>query len=181
MAKQWFVIHTYSGYENKVKEMLEERVQAYKFQDAFGDILVPAEDVEEIIKGLKGEKKVKTSSRKFFPGYLLVQMDLNNETWHLVRNTPKVTGFIGGKNKPSAIPDEAVDEIILKIREGRLRPKPKVSFEKGDSVTIVEGPFSNFNGTVEEVKPEKARLKVLVSIFGRPTPIELEFSQVKKN
>jgi transcriptional antiterminator NusG len=108
-------------------------------------------------------------------------MEWSDETWHLVRNTPKVTGFIGGKNKPSSIPDEAVNEIILKIQEGRLRPKPKVSFEKGDSVVIVEGPFSNFNGTVEEVKPEKARLKVLVSIFGRPTPIELEFSQVKKN
>jgi transcriptional antiterminator NusG len=181
MAKQWYVVHTYSGYENKVKELLEERVKAYKFEEVFGDILVPAEDVEEIIKGLKGEKKVKTSSRKFFPGYLLVQMDLNNETWHLVRNTPKVTGFIGGKNKPIAIPDESVNDIIQKIKEGKLRPKPKVSFEKGDSVLIVEGPFSNFNGTVEEVKPEKARLKVLVSIFGRPTPIELEFAQVKKN
>jgi transcription termination/antitermination protein NusG len=183
MAKQWFVVHTYSGYENKVKELLEERVKAYTFEEAFGDILVPAEDVEEIIKikGLKGEKKVKTSSRKFFPGYLLVQMDLNNETWHLVRNTPKVTGFIGGKNKPIPIPDEAVNDIIQKIKEGKLRPKPKVSFEKGDSVLIVEGPFANFNGTVEDVKPEKARLKVLVSIFGRPTPIELEFAQVKKN
>lgn len=181
MTKQWYVVHTYSGYENKVKELLEERVKAYKFEEVFGDILVPAEDVEEIIKGLKGEKKVKTSSRKFFPGYLLVQMDLNNETWHLVRNTPKVTGFIGGKNKPIAIPDESVNDIIQKIKEGKLRPKPKVSFEKGDSVLIVEGPFSNFNGTVDEVKPEKARLKVLVSIFGRPTPIELEFAQVKKN
>lgn len=186
MAKQWYVVHTYSGYENKVKELLEERVKAYTFEEAFGDILVPAEDVEEIIKikgtkGIKGEKKVKTSSRKFFPGYLLVQMDLNNETWHLVRNTPKVTGFIGGKNKPIAIPDEAVNDIIQKIKEGKLRPKPKVSFEKGDSVLIVEGPFANFNGTVEDVKPEKARLKVLVSIFGRPTPIELEFAQVKKN
>jgi transcriptional antiterminator NusG len=181
MAKQWFVVHTYSGYENKVKELLDERVKAYKYEEAFGDILVPAEDVEEIIKGMKGEKKVKTSSRKFFPGYLLVQMELNNETWHLVRNTPKVTGFIGAKNKPSAIPDETVNDIIQKIKEGKLRPKPKVSFEKGDSVLIVEGPFSNFNGTVEDVKPEKARLKVLVSIFGRPTPIELEFVQVKKN
>jgi len=181
MAKQWFVVHTYSGYENKVKELLDERVKAYKCEDVFGDILVPAEDVEEIIKGMKGEKKVKTSSRKFFPGYLLVQMELNNETWHLVRNTPKVTGFIGGKNKPSAIPDETVNDIIQKIKDGKLRPKPKITFEKGDSVLIVEGPFSNFNGTVDEVKPEKARLKVLVSIFGRPTPIELEFAQVKKN
>jgi transcriptional antiterminator NusG len=181
MAKQWFVVHTYSGYENKVKEMLEERIKAYNVDDSFGDILVPAEDVEEIIKGLKGEKKVKTTSRKFFPGYLLVQMEFNNETWHLVRNTPKVTGFIGGKNRPISIPDDTINDIVQKIKDGKLRPKPKITFEKGDSINIIEGPFANFNGTVEEVKPEKARLKVLVSIFGRPTPIELEFSQVKKN
>ncbi len=128
MTKQWFVVHTYSGYENKVKEMLEERIKALKFEESFGDILVPAEDVEEIIKGLKGEKKVKTTSRKFFPGYLLVQMVLNNETWQLVRNTPKVTGFIGGKNKPSAIPDETIDDIVQKIKDGKLRPKPKITF-----------------------------------------------------
>ncbi len=180
MAKKWYVVHTYSGYENKVKEMLEERIKAYKMQDRFGDILIPTEDVEEIIRGKKGDKQVRKTTRKFFPGYLLVQVDMTNETWHLVRNTPRVTGFIGGKTKPIPIPDGGIDDLIGKIEEGTLRPKLKMDFEKGDEVVIVEGPFSNFNGVVDEVRPEKARLKVLVSIFGRQTPIELEFSQVKK-
>ena len=180
MAKKWYVVHTYSGYENKVKEMLEERIAAYRMQDLFGEVLIPSEEVEEIIRGKKGEKQVKKTSRKFFPGYLLVQVEMNNETWHLVRNTPRVTGFIGGKTNPIPIPDDGIDELIDKIKDGKLRPTVKMHFEKGDEVVIVEGPFSNFNGTVEEVKPEKARLKVLVSIFGRQTPIELEFSQVKK-
>jgi len=180
MPKQWYVVHTYSGYENKVKDMLEERIKAYAMQDLFDDILIPTEDVEEIVKSKKGEKQVKKASRKFFPGYLLVHMDMNNETWHLVRNTPRVTGFIGGKTKPVPIPDDGIDDLVGKIKEGKMRPKVKMNFEKGDEVVIVEGPFSNFNGTVEEVKPEKARLKVLVSIFGRQTPIELEYLQVKK-
>jgi transcriptional antiterminator NusG len=180
MTKKWYVVHTYSSYENKVKEMLEERIKAYKMEDYFGEILIPTEDVEEILRGNKGEKKLKKSSRKFFPGYLLIQMDMDNDAWHLVRNTPRVTGFIGGKTKPTAIPDGGIDELILKIREGKLRPKIKMVFEKGDNVAIVEGPFANFNGVVEEVRSEKARLKVLVSIFGRQTPIEIEYSQVKK-
>jgi len=180
MPKQWYVVHTYSGYENKVKDMLEERIKAYAMQDMFDDILIPTEDVEEIVKTRKGEKQVKKATRKFFPGYLLVHMDMNNETWHLVRNTPRVTGFIGGKTKPVPIPDGGIDDLVEKIKEGKMRPKVKMNFEKGDEVVIVEGPFSNFNGTVEEVKPEKARLKVLVSIFGRQTPIELEYLQVKK-
>lgn len=180
MAKKWYVVHTYSGYENKVKEMLEERIKAYKMEDLFGDILIPTEDIEEIIRGKKGDKQVKKSTRKFFPGYLLLQVDMNNETWHLVRNTPRVTGFIGGKTKPIPIPDDGVDELISKIKDGKLRPKMLMNFDKGDDVVIVEGPFSNFNGVVEEAKPEKMRLKVLVSIFGRQTPIELEYSQVKK-
>lgn len=180
MAKKWYVVHTYSGYENKVKEMLEERIKAYKMEDAFGEILIPTEDVEEIFRSKKGEKQVKKTTRKFFPGYLLVQVDMNNETWHLVRNTPRVTGFIGGKTKPIPIPDEGVEELLEKIREGKLRPKMLASFDKGDEVVIVEGPFANFHGVVEEAKPEKLRLKVLVSIFGRQTPIELEYSQVKK-
>jgi len=180
MAKKWYVVHTYSGYENKVKEMLEERIKAYKMEELFGDILIPTEDIEEIIRSKKGDKKVKKTSRKFFPGYLLVNVDMNNETWHLVRNTPRVTGFIGGKTKPIPIPDEGVDDLIVKIKDGKLRPKMLMNFEKGDDVVIVEGPFANFNGVVEEVKPEKARLKVLVSIFGRQTPIELEYAQVKK-
>ncbi len=128
---------------------------------------------------IRGERK--TTSRKFFPGYVLINMTMDNETWHIVKNTPKVTGFIGGGNKPIAIPEVQARDILSQIKEGKLKPKPKVSFEKGDSVSIIEGPFNNFNGLVEEVKPEKGRLKVLVSIFGRSTPIELEFLQVKKN
>jgi len=180
MSKQWYVVHTYSGYENKVKDMLEERIKAYSMQDMFEDILIPTEEVEEIIKGKKGEKQVRKSSRKFFPGYLLVNMEMNNETWHLVKDTPRVTAFIGGKTKPIPIPASGIDALVEKINEGTLRPTVKMDFEKGDEVAIVEGPFANFNGTVEEVKPEKGRLKVLVSIFGRQTPIELEFLQVKK-
>jgi len=160
--------------------MLEERIKAYSMQDMFEDILIPTEEVEEITKGKKGEKQVKKSSRKFFPGYLLVHMEMNNETWHLVKDTPQVTAFIGGKTKPIPIPDGGIDALVEKINEGTLRPTVKMDFEKGDEVAIVEGPFANFNGTVEEVKPEKGRLKVLVSIFGRQTPIELEFLQVKK-
>jgi transcriptional antiterminator NusG len=180
MSMQWYVVHTYSGYENKVKELLEERIEAYSMHAMFDDILIPTEEVEEIIKGKKGEKQVRKTSRKFFPGYLLVHMEMTNETWHLVRDTPRVTGFIGGKTKPIPIPDGGMVDLVEKIKEGKLRPTVKMDFEKGDEVAIVEGPFSNFNGTVEEVKPEKGRLKVLVSIFGRQTPIELEYLQVKK-
>ena len=180
MAKKWYVVHTYSGYENKVKEMLDERIKAYKMEELFGEILIPTEDIEEIMRGKKGDKQVKKTSRNFFPGYLLVNVDMNNETWHLVRNTPRVTGFIGGKIKPIPISDEGISDLVAKIKDGKLRPKMLMNFEKGDDVVIVEGPFSNFNGVVEEVKPEKARLKVLVSIFGRQTPIELEYAQVKK-
>ena len=180
MSKKWYVLHTYSGYERKVMEMLEKRIKAYKMKDLFGEVLIPSEDVEEIVKGRKGEKQVKKTLRNFFPGYLLIQMEMDNDAWHLVRNTPRVTGFIGSKTKPIPIPDEGIDDLILKIKEGKLRPKMKMDFEKGDNVVIIEGPFSNFNGIVGEVKPEKVRLKVLVSIFGRQTPIELEYSQVKK-
>ncbi len=180
MATKWYVVHTYSGYENKVKEMLEQRIAAYNMEHSFGDILIPTEDIEEIIRGKKGDKQVKKSKRKFFPGYLLVNMDMNNESWYLVRNTPRVTGFVGGKTTPIPIPEDSVDELIGKLKEGTLRPKVTMDFEKDQDVVIVDGPFANFNGVVEEVKPEKARLRVLVSIFGRQTPIELEFSQVKK-
>ncbi len=180
MAKKWYVLHTYSGYEKKVKEMLDERIQAYKMEHFFGEILIPTEEVEEIFRGKKGEKQTKTTTRNFFPGYLLINMEMDNDAWHLVRNTPRVTGFIGSKTKPIPIPDTGVDGLIEKIKEGKLRPTVKMNFEKGDEVVIVDGPFSNFNAVVEEVKPEKARLKVLVSIFGRQTPIEIEYSQVKK-
>ena len=180
MSKKWYVLHTYSGYEKKVKEMLEERIKAFKKHDFFGEVLIPTEEVEELIRDKKGEKQTRKTARNFFPGYLLIQMEMDNDAWHLVRNTPKVTGFIGGKTKPIPIPDDGVDGLILKIKEGKLRPKMKMVFEKGDDVVIVDGPFSNFNAVVEEVKQEKLRLKVLVSIFGRQTPIEIEYSQVKK-
>jgi len=176
MEKHWYVVHTYSGYENKVKLALEERIKQFGKEESFAEIIVPTENVVELVKGEK-----KTTSRKFFPGYVLINMAMDNETWHIVRSTPKVTGFIGGGQKPIPVPDQQVNEILDQIKEGTLKPKPKVSFEKGDSVRIIDGPFTNFNGLVEEVKPEKGRLKVLVSIFGRSTPIELEFLQVKKN
>ena len=176
MAFKWYVVHTYSGYENRVKEMLQERIKGNNKTEFFGDVLVPSENVVELVKGEK-----KTTSRKFFPGYILVNMDLNDETWHIVKNTPKVTGFVGEGNKPTPVSEEDVKEIINQINQGTLKPKPKTVFEKGDSVRIVDGPFTNFNGLVDEVKPDKGRLRVLVSIFGRSTPIELDFLQVKKN
>ncbi|MDY7031928.1 MAG: transcription termination/antitermination protein NusG [Thermodesulfobacteriota bacterium] len=175
MAKKWYVVHTYSGYENQVKTALEERIKAHNKEDSFSDILVPSEKVVELVKGEK-----KTSDRKIFPGYVLIHMELDNETWHIVRNTPKVTGFIGGRTSPVAISDAEVKEITDQISEGTLKPKPKVLYEKGDNVKVIDGPFTNFNGVVAEVKPEKGKLKVLVSIFGRSTPVELEFLQVKK-
>ena len=176
MEKNWYVIHTYSGYENKVKAVLEERIKQFGKGEYFGEIVVPTENVVEMIRGER-----KTTSRKFFPGYVLINMTMVNETWHIVKSTPKVTGFIGGGQQPIPIPEKQATEILHQIKEGKLKPKPKVSFEKGDAVSIIDGPFTNFNGFVEEVKPEKGRLKVLVSIFGRSTPIELEFLQVKKN
>lgn len=175
MEKKWYIVHTYSGYENKVKIALEERITSSKKEEFFGDILVPAEKVVEVVKGER-----KTSSRKFFPGYILVRMVLNDETWHIVRNTPKVTGFIGEGKKPVPISDEKVEEILTHMREGTLKPRPKVQFAKGDNIQIIDGPFSSFIGIVDEVRSEKGRLRALVSIFGRPTPVELEFLQVKK-
>jgi transcriptional antiterminator NusG len=176
MAKRWYVVNTYSGYENRVKELLQERIKLENKEDLFGEILVPSENVVELVKGQK-----KTSSRKFFPGYILVNMELNDETWHIVKNTPKVTGFVGEGMKPTPITDGEIEEIMNQMAQGVLRPKPKTTFEKGDSVRITDGPFTNFNGMVDEVKPEKGRLRVMVSIFGRSTPIELDFFQVKKN
>ena len=175
MAHQWYVVHTYSGYEEKAKIALEERIESLGKNDAFTEILVPSETVVEVKKGVK-----KTTSRRFFPGYILVKMDLNDDTWHLVKNTPKVTGFVGSGNKPDAVPEEEVNRITKKIDEGTLRPTPKVEFEMGEAVRVIDGPFSTFSGVVEEVNPEKGKLKVLVSIFGRATPIELDFMQVEK-
>lgn len=172
---KWYGVHTYSGYENKVKINLEERIRALGYEESFGEVLIPSETVVEMKKGER-----KTSMRKFFPGYILVQMDLNDETWHVVKDTPKVTGFVGAAKNPPAIPDADVAKITSRMEEGMERPKPKVEFSVGETVRVVDGPFLNFTGVVEDVKPEKGKLKVMVSIFGRVTPVELEFMQVEK-
>jgi transcriptional antiterminator NusG len=172
---KWYGVHTYSGYENKVKLSLEERIRSLNVEEYFGEVLIPAETVVELKKGER-----KTSTRKFFPGYILVQMELNDETWHVVKDTPKVTGFVGGGTVPATIPDEDVAKITARMEEDVERPKPKVAFEVGETVRVVDGPFLNFTGVVEDVKPDKAKLKVMVSIFGRVTPVELEFIQVEK-
>ncbi len=174
MAKKWYGIHTYSGFENKVRLSLLERIKNQGLEDYFGDVLIPSETVVELKKGEK-----RTSSRKFFPGYILVNMDLNDETWHVVKETSKVTGFVGG-NSPAAIPDEEVMKITRRIEEGAEKPRPKVLFEVGETVRVIDGPFLNFSGVVEDVKPDKGKLRVMVSIFGRATPVELEFMQVEK-
>lgn len=176
MAQNWYIIHVYSGFENKVKKNLEERIAASEHSEKFGEVIVPTEQVVELVKG-----KRKTSNRKFYPGYILVKMDLDEETWHLVKNTAKVTGFLGGRDKPVAIPDEEAEQIINRMEAGKDKPQPKFYFEVGDEVRVIDGPFTNFNGTVEDVNPEKGKLKVLVSIFGRSTPVELDFVQVAKN
>lgn len=176
MALKWYVVHTYSGFENKVKASLLERVAAAGVQDSFADILIPEEDVVELVSGEK-----KTSKRKFFPGYILVHMEMNDQTWHIVNDTPKVTGFIGGKDKPTPIPDKDVENLKTRIDEGTLKPKPKFKFEEGDHVRIIDGPFTNFDGVIDEVKPEKGKLRVIVSIFGRSTSVELDFIQIVQN
>lgn len=176
MAKKWYVVHTYSGYENKVKQAIEEKVKQTGKEEFFGEVLVPSEKVVDMVKGVK-----RTTSRKFFPGYILISMDLNDETWHLVKGIPKVTGFVGGQEAPPTISDEDVRKITHQMEEGAVRPKPKVLFERGENVRVIDGPFTNFAGIVEEVKPEKGKLRVLVSIFGRATPVELDFVQVEKS
>lgn len=172
---KWYVVHTYSGYEAKAKQALEERMKAHGLGEFLSDILIPSEQVVEVVKGSK-----RTTNRKFFPGYLLVHMELNDRTYHIVKSTPKITGFVGGAKNPPAVPEEEVRRITRQIDEGTLRPVPKVEFEKGESIRITEGPFANFTGLVEEVKPEKGKLRVMVSIFGRTTPVELDFFQVEK-
>jgi transcription termination/antitermination protein NusG len=172
---KWYIVHTYSGFENKVKTSLEERIKTLGQEDCFGKILVPTEKVVELKKGQK-----KTSSRKFYPGYIMVQMHLNDETWHTVRNTAKVTGFVGGATMPAAVPDEEAERIIRQMEEGISKPKPKYQFEQGDPIRVIDGPFNNFQGVVEEVKPDKEKLRVLITIFGRSTPVELDFIQVNK-
>jgi transcriptional antiterminator NusG len=173
---KWYVIHTYSGYEQKAKAALEERVRSMHMEQKIGAVLVPVERVQELGKG--GQRKI--SSRKFFPGYIFVNMLLDDETWHVIKNTPKITGFVGHATNPPEVPEHEVKEITQQMEEGALRPKPKVLFEVGEAIKVVDGPFQDFNGTVEEVKPEKGKVRVLISIFGRATPVELDFVQVEK-
>ncbi|MEX1080524.1 MAG: transcription termination/antitermination protein NusG [Halofilum sp. (in: g-proteobacteria)] len=176
MAKRWYVVQAFSGFETSVKRSLQEHVVRSGLDDYFGEIMVPTEEVVEVRGGQK-----RKSERKFFPGYVLVHMELNDETWHLVKNVPRVLGFIGGTaDKPAPISDREADQILERVQEGVEKPKPKVLFEPGEVVRVTEGPFNDFNGVVEEVNFEKSRLLVAVQIFGRSTPVELEFSQVEK-
>ncbi len=175
MDLNWYIVHTYSGFEHKVKANLEGRIKTLGQEKYFGRILVPTEQVIELKRGQK-----RTSSRKFYPGYILVQMVLNQDTWHTVRDTAKVTGFVGGDTRPSPVPDHEAERIIQQMEEGLSKPKPKYTFEEGDEVRVIDGPFNNFQGVVQEVNPEKEKLRVLISIFGRLTPVELDFIQVSK-
>jgi transcriptional antiterminator NusG len=176
MSLQWYVVHAYSGFENQVKRTLQDRITRSGMQDKFGDILVPTEEVVEMRDGAK-----RKSERKFFPGYVLVQMEMNDDTWHLVKDAPKVMGFIGGtSDRPAPISQREADSILQRVQEGADKPRPKVLFEAGEVVRVTDGPFNDFNGVVEEVNYEKSRLRVSVLIFGRSTPVELEFGQVEK-
>jgi transcriptional antiterminator NusG len=176
MAMRWYVVHAYSGYEKSVQRALQERIERTGMQDKFGQILVP---VEEVVEMKSGQKSI--SERKFFPGYVLVQMEMDDESWHLVKNTAKVTGFVGGSaQKPTPISEKEVAALMQQIQDGVEKPRPKVLFEVGEAVRIKEGPFTDFNGMVEEVNYDKSKLRVSVLIFGRSTPVELEFSQVEK-
>ena len=176
MSKKWFVVHAYSGFEKSVQRTLTERIKRSGMAEQFGQILVPVEEVVE----MKGGQKA-TSERKFFPGYVLVEMEMTDDTWHLAKSTPKVTGFVGGTaNKPTPISQKEVDAILQQVQEGAEKPRPKVLFETGEAVRVKEGPFTDFHGNVEDVNYEKSKLKVSVSIFGRSTPVELDFSQVEK-
>lgn len=176
MSKRWYVVHAYSGFEKTVQRTLLERIERTGMQEMFGQILVP---VEEVIEMKGGQKSI--SERKFFPGYVLVEMEMNDETWHLIKDTPKVTGFVGGTAmKPTPISAKEVEAILHQIQEGVEKPRPKVLFEVGESVRVTDGPFNDFNGNVEEVNYDKSKLRVSVLIFGRATPVELDFSQVEK-
>lgn len=187
MAKKWYIVHTHTGFENKVKSTLEERIKLAGQEEFFGEILVPTEQVVEMVKGAR-----KTSERKFFPGYILIDMEMNEYTWHTVQETPRVTGFVGVNINQSSVDkdiykripsltDKEARKILGRIEEGASKPKPKVIFAEGDTVRVVDGPFANFQGVVEEVYPDKGRVRVMVSIFGRSTPVELEYIQVSKN
>jgi transcription termination/antitermination protein NusG len=177
MDKKWYIVNTQTGCESTAKTAIEERIRSQKMEEFFGQILIPSENVVELVKGQK-----QTKSRKFFPGYMFVQMFLNDETWHLVKHSSKVTGFVGGaKTRPPEVPEAEVLRVTQQMAGVAEKPKQKVKFSVGENVTVVDGPFSNFSGTVEEINEDKAKVKVLVSIFGRPTPVELDFIQVEKH
>ena len=177
MTMRWYVVHAYSGFEKSVQKALLERIRRAGMQEQFGEILVP---VEEVVEMKMGQKSI--SERKFFPGYILVQMDMTDESWHLVKSTPKVTGFVGGTStKPTPISEKEVQNILQQVQEGVEKPKPKVLFEVGEAVRVTEGPFTDFHGNVEEVNYDKSKLRVSVMIFGRSTPVELDFGQVEKS
>jgi transcriptional antiterminator NusG len=175
MSKRWYIVHTYSGHEAKVKQSLLERAKTFGREDEFDEVLIPEENIVEIVKGEK-----RTSKRKFFPGYILVRMDLTDDTWHIVKDTPKVTGFVGGGERPTPIDDEEVARMTRQIKEGAAKPKPKIRFEEGESVRVINGPFVNFSGFVDEVLPEKEKVRVMVQVFGRATPVMLDYMHVEK-
>lgn len=174
MNQKWYIVNVQTSCENTAKSAIEERIRAHGLQEQFGEVLIPQEQVTELVKGQK-----QTRSRKFFPGYIFVKMEMNEKTWHLVKGASKVTGFIGGQT-PQPVPDDQVLRVTNQMVTGAEKPRPKVKFDLGQNVVVVDGPFSNFNGTVEEINEEKGKIKVLVSIFGRPTPVELDFIQVEK-
>jgi transcriptional antiterminator NusG len=175
MSKRWYIVHTYSGHEAKAKQSLLERAQTFGREDEFDEVLIPEENVVEIVKGEK-----RTSKRKFFPGYILVRMNLTDDTWHIVKDTPKVTGFVGGGEQPTPIDDEEVARMTQQIKEGAVKPKPKIRFEEGESVRVINGPFANFSGFVDEVLSEKEKVRVMVQVFGRATPVVLDYMNVEK-
>jgi transcription termination/antitermination protein NusG len=174
-GKQWFVVHTYSGFENKVAEAIQSRAKIFGMAEKITRVLVPTEKVVEV-----RNKQKRETEQKFFPGYVLVEMELTDDTWHLVRSTPKVTGFVGSGNKPVALTEDQVNEILQQMEAGAEKPKPKSVFQHGDKVRVIDGPFVNFQGVVEDTNPERGRMKVVVPVFGRPTPVELEYYQVER-
>ncbi len=174
MEKKWYFVHTYSGYENRAKLALEQRIVSAGMEEYFGDVLVPTEKVVEVRAGSK-----RTTQRKFFPGYMIVHMLLNDETWHLVKGTQKITGFVGDARNPRAVPEREIKHLNQQMEEGTVRAKPKMSFEQGANVRVIDGPFMNFEGIVDEVNDDKQKLRVLVSIFGRSTPVEVDYTQVE--
>jgi transcriptional antiterminator NusG len=175
MAKQWYVVHTYSGFENKVAETIRQRAKIFGQEEAITQVVIPTEEVVEVRKGQK-----RITPQKFFPGYVLVEMDMTDDSWHLVKSTPKVTGFVGAGTRPSPLPAEEVETILRQMELGAEKPKPKSVFQKGDKVRVVEGPFVNFSGAIDDMSPERGKLKVMVQIFGRLTPVELEYYQVER-